>query len=70
MQTIKINVYKAAGEWFGARWIGDEYDGCDPLGIDSEASDAEAIAFAALMPLSKADETPRTVQRVADVDSK
>lgn len=65
MATVKINVYKAGGEWFGARWIGGEYDGCDELGCPSDATEAEALAFAALMPLS-GHET-REINRVADV---
>lgn len=28
-RTIRINVYRAGGEGFGARWIDGEYDGCE-----------------------------------------
>lgn len=61
-QQIQINVYRAGGEWFGARWIDGEYDGCDELGCDGEASEEEALAHADDMPL--AVEGPRTVTRV------
>jgi hypothetical protein len=64
MTNIKINVYKAGGEWFGARWIDGEYDGCDELGCDGDASDAEAIAHAESMPLAVSG--ARVVCRVAD----
>ena len=64
---IKINVYRSAGSWYAARWIDGEYDGCDELGCDDNASEAEAIAHAALMPLEGCtDDDPREVNRVAD----
>ena len=50
-KTIKINVYRDGRTWYGARWVGDEYDGCDPLDIDDDAPVAEAIRAAMEMPL-------------------
>lgn len=64
-ETIKINVYRCAGEWYGARWIGGEYDGCDELPCDSDASEEEAIECARTMPL--AARGSRDVRRVEDV---
>lgn len=65
---IKINIYRAGGEWFGARWIDGEFDGCDELGTAPAASEAAALAYAALMPLAgRPDDEPREVNRVADV---
>lgn len=61
---IKINVYRAAGEWFGARWIDGEYDGCDRLDCSVDASDDEAIAHAETMHMTV--DGPRTVRRVDD----
>lgn len=63
--TIRINVYRTAGEWYAARWINDEYDGCDELSCDGDASEEEAIECAKTMPLGVAGE--RTVRRVDDV---
>lgn len=60
--TIKINVYRSGDQWFGARWIGGEYDGCDVL--DDVGSEAEAIEAARTMPL--AVDGDRTITRVAD----
>lgn len=65
MTTIKINVYRDGGEWFGARWIDGEYDGCDSLDIAEGATEAEAIEAARNMPLNVKGE--RTVSRVDDV---
>jgi len=62
---IRINVYRAGGRWFGARWIGCEYDGCDALECPDDATDAQAVAYAAGMPL--AVEGSRVVHRVDDV---
>lgn len=61
---IRINVYQSGGEWFGARWIDGEYDGCDALEIDGDASEEEAIAHAESMPLIV--QGLRTVERVED----
>lgn len=49
--TIKINVYRDGGTWYGARWVGEEYDGCDPLDIDDDAPAEVAIRAAMDMPL-------------------
>lgn len=49
--TIKINVYRAGRTWYGARWVGEEYDGCDPLDIDDDAPVEEAVRAAMEMPL-------------------
>lgn len=62
--TIKINVYRVGSMWFGARWIDGEYDGCDPLDVAGDATEAEAIAEAHAMRLGV--EGPREVVRVAD----
>lgn len=67
MATIKINVYRDGYEWFGARWIDGEYDGCDSLEIDDSASDAEALEAAQTMPLTISGE--RVVSRVDDIVS-
>ncbi|HET9045068.1 MAG TPA: hypothetical protein VFN70_18060 [Burkholderiales bacterium] len=61
MKTIKINVYRSGGEWFGARWIGGEYDGCDALDASTEE---EALEEARTMPLATQGE--REINRVAD----
>ena len=50
--SITINIYRTAGEWYAARWIDGEYDGCDAIDCDSDASDAEAIECAKEMPLN------------------
>lgn len=65
MKTIEINVYKSGGVWFGARFIGGEYDGCDELGCEDDCTDNEALAVARKMPLMAVGE--RTVRRVDDV---
>ena len=67
MSTIKINVYRDGGEWFGARWIDGEYDGCDSLDIDDNSSESEAIEAAETMSLSVSGD--RTVRKVDDIDS-
>jgi len=67
MTTIKINVYRDGAEWFAARWINDEYDGCDSLGIDNSAPDDRAIEAATNMLLNVQGE--RTVTRVDDIDT-
>ena len=64
---IRIHIYRSAGEWFGARWIDGEYDVCDSLDIDDEATTEQAIDAAMAMPL--AVEGMRSVVRVADVGS-
>lgn len=67
MASIKINVFRDGSEWFGARWIDGEYDGCDSLEIADDASEAQAIEAAKTMPLSVSGE--RTINRVEDIDS-
>lgn len=62
--AIQINIYRSGGVWFGARWIDGEYDGCDELDYEG-ATEAEAMAWARIMPLKAAGE--RTVTRVEDV---
>ena len=62
---VRINVYRSGGQWFEARWIGDEYDGCDALDVDGDASEAEAMETARTMRLAAAGE--RTVVRVHDL---
>lgn len=65
-KEVKINVYRAGTEWFAARWIDGEYDGCDSLEISDDASDAQAIEAAeALMPKVKGE---RLIARVEDID--
>lgn len=66
MSDIRINVYRAGGEWYGARWIDGEYDGCDALDVEPEASTSDAIAHAQTMPLGVDGE--RSVARVADTE--
>lgn len=44
-QVTQVNIYKSGASWFGARWAGAEFDGCDPIEADDEA---EAIAQACL----------------------
>lgn len=61
---VKINVYRAGGKWFAARWIEGEYDGCDALDVASDATTAEAISAAEVMPLSA--DGPREIERVSD----
>ena len=67
MASIKINVFRDGSEWFGARWIDGEYDGCDPLEIDDSASESDAIQAARDMPLTVSGE--RIVTKVDDIDS-
>ena len=62
---IQINIYRSGGEWFGARWTDGEYDGCDELPCDGDASETEATECARTMPLNVQGE--RNVTRVADV---
>jgi hypothetical protein len=64
--TIQINIYRSGGKWFGARWTGGEYDGCDELPCDGDASEADALACAMLMPM--AADGVRSVTRVADAN--
>ena len=66
-ETVKINVYRDGGEWYAARWIGGEYDGCDTLEIDATASEAEALDAAHAMALRVGG--PRDVRRVPDVET-
>lgn len=61
---IKINIYRSSGQWYGARWIGGEYDGCDEMDIDGGASEIEAAAAARTMPLTVDGE--REISRVED----
>ncbi len=61
---IQINVYRDGGEWFAARWIGGEYDGCDALDLDGDATEAEALGAAREMPLTV--DGVRTVTLVPD----
>lgn len=67
MATIKINVFRDGTEWFGARWIDGEYDGCDSLEISNDASDAEAIEAAQNLQLTVPGE--RNVTRVDDINT-
>ncbi len=66
-KQIKINVFRDGTEWFGARWIDGEYDGCDSLEIADSSSEAEAIQTAHAMPLRVRGE--RIVAKVDDVNS-
>lgn len=59
---IEISIYLCEGEWYAARKVDGEYDGCDALGITDEVSEAEAIAVAMAEPLLIAGE--RVVRRV------
>lgn len=63
-QKIEINIYRSAGAWYGARWIGGEYDGCDALDVADDAAEAEARVAAETMPLASGG--ARSVRRVAD----
>lgn len=36
MTSTTINIYQDAGEWYGARWIAGEYDGCDVIDAETE----------------------------------
>lgn len=65
MATIKINVYRDGGTWYGARWIDGEYDGCDEMDLDADAPEAAALEYAESMPLTVAGD--RVVARVDDV---
>lgn len=49
---IKINVYKADGNWFTARWVNQEFDGSDLLDISPNATPREARQAALEMPLT------------------
>lgn len=62
---IKINVFRSGGEWFGSCFVNDEFDGCDALAIDGDASEDEAMECARKLPLSVAGE--RTIARVDDL---
>lgn len=64
-KQIEIKIYRSAGEWFGARTIDGEYDGCDALDCGGDASESDARAEAESMPLAVDGE--RVVRRVADV---
>lgn len=61
---ITINIYRTAGAWYGARWIDGEYDGCDELPVEGDASEAEARAAALTTPLTASGD--RAVTRVRD----
>lgn len=63
--SVRINVFRDSTEWYAARWIDGEYDGCDSLDIDDSATAAQAAAAALAMPLSSDGE--REVASVADV---
>jgi hypothetical protein len=60
--AIQINIYRAAGTWYGARWIDGEYDGCDALDVAGDASEDEARRAAETMPLAVSGR--RDVRRV------
>ncbi len=61
---VVINIYRAGGRWFGARWIDGEYDGCDELDVADGASEEVALDEARGMPLLVRGE--RQINRVAD----
>lgn len=61
---IEINVYRADGEWYGARWIDGEYDGCDRLDVEGGAPESAALEAARIMPLLAHGD--RIVRRVSD----
>jgi hypothetical protein len=63
---IEINIYRAGGQWYGSRTIDGEFDGCDELSCDGDASEDEARACAENEPLTAAG--PRIVRRVEDQD--
>jgi hypothetical protein len=52
MHQIRINVYRHGSTWFAARWIDGDYDGCDELDIDDDASPFAAVAAAEAMALN------------------
>jgi len=62
--AIKINIYRASGTWYGARWIGGEYDGCDELPVGDAATETQARTAAERMHLAVSG--PRTIVRVED----
>lgn len=65
--AIKINVYRhvtQGGSWCFATWIDGEYDTSDALDVDDNASEAEALECARLMPMVAIGK--RTVVRVED----
>lgn len=64
LNKIKINVYRAGGDWYYSCWSNGEFDHSDTLDIDGDASDEAAIAAAVAMPLIS--DGVRDVQRVAD----
>lgn len=64
MATLRINVYKCGGIWFGAVWRGNEYDSCDRLDVVDNATESEAIAAAAL-----STDEPCEVVRVDDLET-
>lgn len=68
MRTIRINIYRDSGVWFAARWVDGEYDGCDALGCDDNATEGEACEAAMTMPLVVKGE--RVVCRVPDLGGK
>lgn len=67
IHQIKINVFRDGTEWFCARWIDGEYDGCDSLEISDDASEVEAIEAAHTMRLTVSGE--RVISRVDDINS-
>lgn len=59
--TIKINIYRAGGEWCYAAFDGDEYDHSDAIGVTDEVSEDEARA-------EMSRQFPEAaIERVADV---
>lgn len=61
---IQINIYDLAGNWYAARWFGDDFDGCDPLEVRRGASEATATRAAMRMPLVGVDGKPYSGRRV------
>lgn len=64
---IKINVYLCGNDWYAARWIDGDYDGCDELDIPEGATAAEAVAEAERMPLTV--DGARVINLVSEVAS-
>lgn len=63
--SVAINIYRASGVWYGARWVDGGYDGCDELDVPCGASEDDAMREAMSMPLTVTGD--RVVRRVSDV---
>lgn len=66
MNTAKTNIFRDGGVWCQATWIDGEFDSSDPMGINDDATAAEAMEAAKA---SLADRFQVEVCRVDDIDS-